>query len=90
MDQQLESIEEEENAHEGESRWQKIFGSHILLGVQVETWEKPDDEDGELQENNISIVALVVRNFAGSSNSPGEEWIGNNQIDEQSWKVPEP
>ena len=70
VDEQLECVEQEHDAHEGEGRWQQVAGTKVLLGVQVEAWEEPDDEEGQLEQDNVSIISLIERDLARPPDGP--------------------
>lgn len=90
MDEKLECVKEEHDAHKSQSRWQEVSGTKVLLSIQVEAWEEPDHEESKLQKNNVTIIALIVRDFSRATNSPSYKWISQDQVDEKSWQVPEP
>ena len=78
MNQQLEGVEKEHDAHHGQGGWQKVSSSEVFFGVDVEAGEQPDNEEAELEQDNVTIVPLVVRDLSGSSHSPGNKWIGQD------------
>lgn len=78
MNEKLECIEKEEDAHQSECWWEQISYSEVFLGVKVEAWEKPNCEKGQLKKNDISVISLIIRDFARSSNGPCKEWISQH------------
>ena len=86
----MESVEQEKYAHQSKCGWKQVLDTHVFLSVDVEAWEEPNCENCQLQQNNVTIITLVVWNFAGSSNGPGEKWIGEDKVDEKGGEVPEP
>ena len=90
VDEQLEGVEKEHDAHESQSRWKKISSTKVLLSVDVEAWEQPNCKESKLKQYYVTVISLVIRNLSRSSHSPSNKWIGKNQINKESWKVPQP
>ena len=63
VDQELESVEEENDASKSQVGWQQVSDSIVVTSVHVEAWIAPDNEDGKLQEHNVTIVSLVEGDF---------------------------
>ena len=68
MNQQLESVEEKEDAGESQNAWEQVSDTVIHAGVHVEAWVAPNDEDGNLEEDDVAVISLVKWDFLGSSN----------------------
>jgi hypothetical protein len=73
VDGELEAVEEDECGDESDSRRQQVRDAEVLLSVKVEARSNdPDREDGNLQQDNVSVVAVMPRDLARASDSPGE------------------
>ena len=71
MNQQLESVEEKEDAGESQNAWEQVSDTVIHAGVHVEAGIAPNDEDCNLEEDNVAVSSLVEWDLLGSSNWPG-------------------